>query len=165
MGHCLQPVVYLDLLVQVVFLHLLVQVVDYCLQPVVVLDLLVQVVVLDLLVQVVFLDRQVVVLDLLVQVDIQVQLGCLHNLLDLVDLQEVLLRQVGYLHHQEVGYNPLLQEEVLDLLVRHFEDIQVHKDYHYNLGLVLFHLEAEEVLLVNMKDHLDFHHNSFLQTR
>ena len=137
MGHFLQPVV--DYCLQ--------PVVDYCLQPVV------------------FLHRQVVVLDLLVQVDIQGQLGCLHNLLVLVVHQEVLLHQEGYPHPQVEDYNLLPQEEVLDLLVHHSEDIQVHKDYHHNLGPVLFHFEVEEVLLVNMKGHLDFHHNSFLQTR
>ena len=107
---------------------------------------------------------QEVVLDPLVQVDILVQLDYLHNLLHFVVHQEVaLLHQEDYLHRQEVDYNPLLQEVVLDLLVHHFEDNQVHKGCHHNLGLVLFHLEEAEEQLVNMKDHLDFHRNSFLQ--
>ena len=144
-----------------VLLHL--QVVDYCLQPVVLLHL--QVVDYCLQVEDYNLLPQEEVLDLLVQVDIQALLGCLHNLLVLVVHQEVLLHQEGYPHPQVEDYNLLPQEEVLDLLVHHSEDIQVHKDYHHNLGPVLFHFEVEEVLLVNMKGHLDFHHNSFLQTR
>ena len=84
------------------------------------------------------------VLDLLVQVDIQEQLGYSHNLLHFVLHQEVLLHQEGYLHHQEEDYNPLPQEVVLDLLVHHFEDNQVHKDYRHNLDPVLFHLVVEE---------------------
>ena len=78
------------------------------------------------------------------------QLDYLHSLLDLVLRQQGFLHQEDYLLHQEEDYNLLPQEEVLDLLVHHFEDNQVHKGYHHNLGLVLFHLEEVEEQLVNM---------------
>ena len=79
------------------------------------------------------------------------QLDYLHSLLDLVVHHEVLLHHHEVLlHHQEEDYNLLPQEEVLDLLVHHFEGNQVRKGYHHNLGLVLSHLEEVEGQLVNM---------------
>ena len=90
------------------------------------------------------------VLALPVQVDIQVQMDYLHNLLDLVVHQEDYPHQEDYLHHQEEDYNPLLQVEVLALPVHHFEDTQVHKDYHHSLDLVLFRLVEVVGQLENM---------------
>ena len=78
------------------------------------------------------------------------QLDYLHSLLDLVVRQQGFLHQEDYPLHQEEDYNLLPQEEVLDLLVHHFEGNQVRKGYHHNLGLVLSHLEEVEGQLVNM---------------
>ena len=95
------------------------------------------------------LHHQEEVPDLPVQVDNLEHKDCLHNLLDLAVHQEVYPHQEDYLHHQEEGCNPLPQEVVLDLPVHRFEDSQVHKGYHHNLGLVLFHLEEEVVEHLN----------------
>ena len=70
--------------------------------------------------------------------------------------------QEDYLLHQKEDCSLLLQEVVLDLLVHHFEDILERKDYRHNLGLVLFHLEGEEVhpvdnLLLDMEEVVPHH--------
>ena len=61
----------------------------------------------------------------------------------------VLHYQEAVLHYQEAVHSPHPLEAVLDPLVHHFEDNQVHKGCHHNLGFVLFHPEEAEGQLVN----------------